>query len=349
MNFRRLFPLLLALAGCAKPDGAAQISIEQFATIGGPADNGGFEGFTLVSPLLSGGRRVAFGPNPPGSIPLVVDSTGRVIDTLATLGDGPGQVRRASRVYPAQGDTIVVVDQMKVSLFTADGGFIRSFPTTIFGVWGGAVTGAGDLVLAPSTSGSPEIATAYSLATGERRWGAPVPAGPRSRLDEVRSVAVAPDGSIWLARVMGRVEFEHYSAEGARLGVVTPEVSWYPPYERYQMPTRTTPASPTISGFWIDSLDRAWVVGVAVDPRWAEAEGEDLPMEGGVSYFRPRDPADRVDGVLEVFDLKTGRSVASLRTDSLMGQVVEPWILQKGRTDADGWMQVDLFRVVPRF
>ena len=338
--------LILLAAGCRR-DGASQaaIAVEKFETVTGPAGDGGFEGFTLVSAGLRGGRRIAFQPNPPSGPPMVIDSTGRAIDTLAKRGSGPGEAQWTSRVLRGTGDTVYVVDAGRVLVYSPELKFLRSFPVEVHSAWSGVMLPSGDLALASATFGVPEIVSVVSPGDGAHRWGVTITPDPASHLSEVRCVAVGPDGTLWTLRATGRLEFEHFGKDGERLGGVTATPEWYPSYDRLQTMSRTVPSSPTAAGFWVDSLGRAWVVGTTSDPKWAQATGKDQPGEGGTTYFVADHPEQVRDGVIDVIDLATGRSVMSVRSDVPYGIPIEPWVIQRSRTDADGWQQVDLYRV----
>lgn len=338
-------PALLTLACRSDGGGHPRIAVTKFETVSGSQGDGGFEGFTLVSPVLHGGRRIAYQPNPPGGPPLIVDSSGRVIDTLARLGAGPGEVQQMSRVVRGRGDTVYVVDAGRVAVYSPDLRFLRTFPSTLHSAWSAAALPSGEIALATSTYGTPEIVTAYEPGAGTRSWGVTITPDLSSHLSEIRSLAVAPDGTLWTIRVTGSLAFEHFGRDGRRLGGITATPEWYPPYDRMQSPSRTAPPTPSVAGFWVDSAGRAWVVGLAADPKWAEAAGKDQPGEGGTTYFVPDHPENVRDGIIDVIDLTSGRSMMSVRNDVPFGIPIEPWIIERVRTDADGWQQIDLYRV----
>lgn len=344
---RAILTSLIALSvGCGpRTAKVASITLTRFETIQGPPGGGGLDGLTLISPALRGGYRIAYQAGPSEGPPLVIAPDDQIIDTLVHKGSGPGEVEVVSRVLRGAGDSVYLIDIERVSIFSPDLHFVRSWPSTVYSASSAAVLPSGDLALASAIVGDPEVVTVLAPQDGAHRWGVAAKPDTSTRLRQIRNLAVAPDGSLWTLLMAGRLEFEHFDQAGRRLGGITVAADWYPPYDRMAPPSGSEPPSASTIGFWVDSLGRAWVVGLAADPRWALATGKDQPGEGGGTDFVPDHIEEVYDGVLDVFDLNTGRSLASLRNDAPLGFPIEPWVIQRIRTDADGRQQIDLYRV----
>jgi hypothetical protein len=341
-----LLAVVTLVSSCRTAGPATPISIEMTGTVAGPAEDGGFIGFTMVSPRLRDGTRIAFSIDGKKWPPLVVDSSGAVIDTFAVYGEGPGELGSPSWIVKGSGDSILVFDLGRVLVFDPERHFVRSIPVAARRSWAVAVLPDQGVLTSSASFGDTVPIAAYDLTDGDVRWRVSVPDAP-GQSPKVRGLQVAPDGTIWVMRAMQKLELTQYDATGRELRRLSPALPWFPPYEDFVNPTRENAPSPYVVGFWVDSLDRAWIVGQAADPDWATAEGEDIQSEGG-TYFRPTRPDDIRDGVLEVVDLKIGRSIARLQQDELFGFVVEPWVLLRNRVTEDGWQQLDLYSVAWR-
>lgn len=341
---RTLIAAVGFLGACKAPDGTAPIRVDKILTIAGPTEDGGFVGFSMVTPRLKDGTRIVYSVEGKTWAPLVIDSLGVVIDTFAAFGEGPGGLLSPSWIIAGPADSIFVIDLGRIGIYGPERAFVRTVPVAARRSWGVARLPGHGLVTSSASFGDTVPIVGYDLADGTRRFEISVPKTV-GQSPSVRAVQVAPDGTIWAVRGMQKFELTQYDAQGRLLRTLAPEVSWFPPYENYATPSRTTPPSPFIVGFWIDSLDRAWIVGQGVDPDWAEAEGEEKSVEGGGSYFLPKRPEDVRDGILQVIDLKTGAPLASHREDAVLGFVVEPWILSRPRVTDDGWVQLDLYQV----
>src|SRR5688572_14758385 len=106
---RALLAVVTLLSSCKAPEVEGPIALEKVGTIVGNAEDGGFEGVTLLSPSFSDGSRIAVVPWLSGPRPVfIIDRTGLVTDTLATTGEGPGQVAAPVWAIRGLGDTAIV-------------------------------------------------------------------------------------------------------------------------------------------------------------------------------------------------------------------------------------------------
>lgn len=347
-----LLAIVSLVVACTTSEVGGPIEVEVIGRIKGDPDDGGFASYVVVSPMLPDGRRVAFEPHSPSPVPVVViGRDGYVVDTLAMPGEGPGQINRPRQLLLGRGDTLFIFGNSKAYVYSPGLEYVRSFSVSVRSVWSAAQLGSGDLALSTATFGDPELVVVASSLDGKTQWtvNAPVVAVSERAAPLLRMVAAGPDSSLWVARLMGSLEFLHYSPAGVLLDSVKLDREWYPNYVRSEPPSRERPPSASLSGFWVDSLGRLWLVGRPADPEWKDAEGEERSGEGGYTYFEPKHLMDVYDGVIEAVDPASGRSLALLRTDSLFGLVQAPGVLVQPRVDGDGWSQLELSRIVPRF
>jgi len=341
---------LLVAAACGPREVQGPIRLEKIGTIRGPEGDEGFEGLAMLSSRFADGERVAFIPWQSVAPPVFrVRPDGSIHDTLATIGQGPGEVVRPIWVIRGLGDTILVVDAGRIHFFGPDHRYVRSIPSTVGGVLSAAQLSNGDIVLSNgSVGGRPTMVDALSPVDGSVRWSIPSRASVAQGPSDNRFVAPAPDGTIWVVRMWGEYELEQYSPDGKLLRTLTPPAEWFPPYQRQVDFAQRSRPNTAIVGFWVDSLERAWVIAQVADPKWASAEGEVKKGEGGYEYFEPKSETAVRDGLIDVVDLSAGRSIATYRRDTRFGVVADPGILFEWRSTSDGWSHIDLYQVTLR-
>ena len=298
-------------------DGAPPIRLEWISTISGPGEDEGFQSFATVSPRFRGGQRLVFMPDLQNEVPWVLDAEGRATRPLGTVGDGPGQFRRISAILLGQGDSVLIFDQFKVHIFTPDLEYVRSIASPEHSTWSPSVLAGGRIAI-PSRSRRPAAVSVISQGDGAVLWTIPADSFGLREFPDIRLTAADPDGSLWVMPVFRRLVLQHFSAEGTLLATIQPTASWFEPWTEYQRPSRDRPTSPSLKGFWIDSLHRAWVIAHVADLKWADAEGEVRKGEGGFEYFIPKDANAVRDGLIGGFDLASGASLGSLRLDSMI-------------------------------
>jgi len=323
--------------------------LERIGAIAGPDGEPGYSAFVAVGPLLADGRRIAYLPDTPGETPWIIDRSGHPTGRLGPTGDGPGEFRRVTAVLRGAGDSIFLFDDHRVHVLSPTLELVRSIPSPVRSTSYPSQLAGGKLALPTRTSGSKASVTVISAVDGALLWTVPADSFAPGSFPDLRVTASAPDGSLWTARVMRRLEFHHYSPDGVLLETRLPETSWFTPYDRYQPPTRSAPTSPLLRSFWVDSAGRAWVVAQVADLNWAKAEGEDRQGEGGLQYFEPKSVASVRDGLIDIIDLGSGKSLGSYRRDGLITSAAEFGTVTSTETNDEGWTLVELYRIVTRF
>jgi hypothetical protein len=246
------------------------------------------------------------------------------------------------------GDTAIIVDRGRFHFFAPGRRYVRSIPTAFGSTWSAGQGPDGTIVLASDAiGGREEIVAGLSPADGCRRFSIKGASFDRGAAPENRFVALAPDGTWWTVRAWGSYELQQYAADGRLLRTIAMSAEWYPPYERMSNLSKNHAPNTALTGFWIDSAGRGWVLGQAADPDWASAEGEVIRSEGQ-EMFLPKHPNDVRDGIIEVVDLDKGQAIATWRRDGPFGVMAEPGVLYEWRSVDDGWTQIDLYRVTLR-
>lgn len=343
MRVRRIVAgLCLGAAACnsaATP--GHSIAVMKFATLGATDGPGAMAQIPNVSERLPGNRWAVWGFGDNGGAPALFDSTGAYLGPLGRIGDGPGEFRRIGTIDRGPGDSIVVFSAGRVTLLDRNLHPGRSFPDAAGYVQGAVALPDGWFLFpAPGSPGRRESAVAE--ANGSRKFGIPA---QDTAIMSIRGGSAGAGSTIWVIERMHRLILEQWDTLGHRLRRLELSRDWFPPYVGYESPEPDRPPTPTVAGFWVDSLDRLWLAAWVADPKWADAKGSYHSGEGGSKYWVPDDPAAVRDEIVEVTDLKTGKVVAFQRFDQPIGWVVEPGVVAQTRQDSDGWWFVDLSRV----
>jgi hypothetical protein len=253
-----------------------------------------------VSGIVGGGEIFVYGPE------------GRVIRTIGSPGEGPGELSDWVRLVVGQEDTLYVLDgpQARLSVFTSAGAFVRSFPVL------GQVRSFGLLdnggLLFGRRSPEPEDDPFFLTSPAGEDLGRFGRESSVPRILDDHLVAPAHPGGFWTASIW-RYRLHRWKAPDALEQTVTREVSWFPPDGEYVegMPF-SVPTAPTLSHIWDDGHGRIWVYSVVADPAWEPG----IPLNPRHEWTRRN-----FDTVLEVIDLKERQVLVADRYDEILGMV----------------------------
>jgi hypothetical protein len=277
-------------------------------------------------------------------------STDRVVSIMG-VGSGPGEVRYASRVHHAAGDSLLVHDRSlnRMSLLSPDGRYVRSTPF---------LRGADDFV--PLRDGSYFVAATISTressgyplhlvgADGQLRKSFGVRDGDIRLINSedeyrlARTIAPASDGSIISVRPGGYV-LERWSPDGRLLleRDVAPE--WFTPkYERWRERPLEDPPPPYVSDLQEGPDGRIWVLVKRAGEHWRQ--GIRPPKAPPVKY-EVVSPNMFMDTQIEVFDRETFTRVASYRLDQILSYFVGPGVAVAENTVVDDEPVIELWRM----
>lgn len=336
-----LFLVALLLAACA--DGARElvpIHLEPVAQLGDSSGPGVLRGWARVSPLHPAGFRVLI-PQVAGTraLPMRYQEGRGVLGTLGQWGSGPDGFERPLFTRYGPGDSLWVFDgSRRVLVFDRDGRFGRGFAVPL-DAWDALVLGDGRVVAVPANTAD---TTRVVLLSDTGALLRSLPGGERG----LRHLIAGPDGAIWALAVQSRWRAERWDTLTGIAESFERDPEWYPRYEQFSGPTRSTPPSPTLVDGWFDAAGRLWVLGKAADPRWKEGvtPASGIASDGSVVIA----DADRVyDTMLEVFDLRRDGEtlVAQARLDLLYPYAAEAGVIGRMEEGAGG-RRVALMRVV---
>jgi hypothetical protein len=292
-----------------------RVELREVVLLGSPGDPASvseeISGSLCMVGRLSTGEYAVGGIVGGGEI-FVYDPKGRVVRTFGRAGEGPGEFSDQVSLVVGQGDTLYVLDgpQARLSVFTADGEFVRSFSVSSQ-IRSYALVDNGGLLFSRRSlepEGSPFFLT--SPDGDDLRPFGRESSDPRSLNDYL--VAPAHPGGFWTASVWS-YGLHRWRGPDVVEQTVTREVDWFPPNGEYVegMPF-SVPAAPTLSHIWDDGNSRIWVYTVVADASWEEG----IPLDPRHEWTRRT-----FDTVLEVLDLKERQVIVADRYDQLLGMV----------------------------
>lgn len=343
------------------------VALELVATIGNATDAELIPDWARLTSLADGGFVVA---TIRSKVPLLrYDRRGAFIGTLGTLGDGPGEFRWPQSVVRARGDSISIMGQGRLTTISTLSGRGRSEPVApnLTGYFH-AVLGDGSVIINVNALHQVAFAALTPGSSLKKQFGPAQPLvvlphqnGRTTGDDYSNLVALAPsrtDG-FWAASQWYDHHLQKLSGDGAVLADIRRHPAWFPPYtyadideKLYRLGELRAPRPPTVSGVGVDSAGHVFVVSRVADAHWQKDPNAPAPPPPSKQYDVPvtkLDPTggiDRyVDGILEVYDDKSGVFLGSWRSDSPLGSLTQNGLLYNQAQDADGITTIKVYRL----
>jgi hypothetical protein len=292
--------LLILLAGRALAQ-QPTIEVRKVRTLV-DMDGKGFTRAPVTITPIAGGR---FALAELDEVPLVVDSTGRLVKRFAR-GRGPGEIPGdASVVAAGPADSIVVATSGHILIFDRDLKFARSIigisANGLVPVRDGYVTsaqtyaGRGLVSMVGLIDRSGTRVRFFINDTGTYTPGAPPPSS--------HIIGIADGESFWAATSHGH-RLEHWGIDGTPRRVIDQLPPWF-------VPPRTRAPSPRVR-----SLREAdgvlWVMSAVAVPNAEEILRENDRKRGGETLVRALPLEQLTSTHLEAYDVNTGRLLADL-------------------------------------
>ncbi len=273
---------------------------------------------------LPGGQLLAIGLRAQGG-PLVFAADGRFLRPIGRAGRGPGEYVGASAVLPWRGDSILVVDPPlgRVSVLSPVLGYVRSFPLPVPSVESAVPLASGRIVL-NTAIGDGQRDPMRIVDPGGNQVGS---FGRSTTPDDGRALGnalrlLATDGrTVWSAAPFGGYVLEEWDSETSRPGRRLIREAPFVRSGGSGSPTPERPPRSTLTGMYLEQ-DRLWVLMAVAGDRWARGLAR-TPVrgEGGALQYRIDDPHLVYDTIVDVFDIRTGRLLASRRFDEFIGAI----------------------------
>jgi hypothetical protein len=338
-----LWLLVSVLATCEPPAAeSSSITVEPVVTLGVTNDSG-YVG--LPSGLARGENSEWFLTqfNAPDAVH-VFDSAGRYLRSIGRRGTGPGEFV-STRGVIRTGDTLHVFDQrlLRRTLLTTAGQFISAAPY-VGQILEAASLDSGRLVVntIPRGEGIGHRVLAIMDANGDFAVTFGDTVGERN-IDPNRywrKLAVAPNGTIWSAR-LPEYRLDQWSASGAHLRAIRIEADWFESHDGSHIYAPDRASGPMIGGIQADSVGRIWVIVHVPDPDRSSAFEADPDSPDGLRFNG--DHSALWDTRIAVIDLATEEVLGETTVPEYLSGFADTGIAYAYSLQSDARPRIDVF------
>jgi hypothetical protein len=286
--------------------------------------------------------------------PLIYDSTGRELASVARLGQGPGEVSAGSVAISTHTDSMLVLDfrNGRTNVYGSTGAFVGSRTASIHS--GGAAYLAsrdGRIVMSgtlPSRDGAGFPLHVFK-ATGEWQtsFGADIAVMRGSSGVPRLAVAASANGGFWALNPL-QYRLVRWSLDGQKTLEVVRRADWFIPSTTSRNPDPASPPQTRARAIAEDVNQRVWVLVNVPDRRWRDSFGTPQALRGPdeMTQRRTRTPlADMrkyLDTIIEVYEIgSTPRLLVSWRTDDAIFSILRNGLLIGAEGDGT---EITLFR-----
>ncbi|MBL0180394.1 MAG: hypothetical protein IPP98_14955 [Gemmatimonadetes bacterium] len=295
------------------------------------------------------------------------DRTGKLLGTIGTMGDGPGEYRGILSLARARGDSLSLLSYDRLTTIAVTSGHGRSDPlpqgTQSFEH---IVLTDGRALLNIMNAAERRFVLLTPKAQLISRFG-PVPTkivignqGGRVAGDPYSNwvaLAASPSSGAWAGSAQYSHHLQKVGPDGKVLLDVARRPSWFQPYTYAEMVEKSqrlgelrTPTPPTLTGIGVTGYGLLFAIFRVADAKWKadpkapppsppaqEYRGENLVPTGGIERY--------VDAILEVYRESDGAFLGSWRSDALLGSMLPNGLLWMRSQDADGVVSYTVYRV----
>jgi hypothetical protein len=362
MEIRRVAAsvLILVLAACAaQQDEAAESTavqtalecrpcrVEQTPIVRlGDVDGAGHVSEQGTVAQTNDGRYLVVSNFEPGIIKLF-DSTGQYIGTTGRLGSGPGEYQSPWSIIPeAEFITIFDYAAVRATRLSANLEHLETRPMRVRSTVVAKVSDDLYVFSTPQRRGSTvSPIQVYNWSTDELisvlDSVVPINSDPQ---ETFLTVAQGHEGTVWVAQ-RGTYRLDLWDARsGIRLRRIEPAAQWFAEgRQRESGIARRVPPRPSIVALAHDASDHLWVLIHDASSTWApldparNLEGETYTSDAQLNLL--------YDTVVDVYDVTTGRMIASQRFAGRILGFVRPGIVFAYREDAEGYPYYEVSRI----
>lgn len=321
--------------------GRCGITVQRVMRLGDREGDGAFASRPYVAARDSRGRFYIVTPETNQEPPFVFDRTGRFLQRLGRVGDGPGEYREPISIMVRR-DSVYVLDrqQGRMTVLSPGWGYVRSFQAPTGG-WSAAALDSGGFVINARIRDASRIGIPlhlfdhsgnYLRSMGDRRERI----DPRNNSIDSWWVSAGQHNTFWSTPYSHRYVLNHWDARGRLLQSLVRRADWFPTFDSLWIITPTRPPYPILMGSWTDAEGLVWVIAGVSDPRWQRGLGAKRRGEGGVDIYRHEDRQKLYDTLIEVIDPVRGTLVTSRRLDETLDVVIGSGLVGGVRETDDG-------------
>jgi hypothetical protein len=340
----------------ADPKCRCRIVLHRVAQVGSGNDAAAIPRASVAARDSKGQFYVA-SPQAESSFVAVYSARGTLVGRRGKSGRGPGELDGIHYIRITAGDSLVVLDDRRLSVFAPDGKFVRSnrlpdgrrSSREDVRAFTFVTLTNGDVLVNNHVAPRPAFVLLDRHFLPKREFGPPV-AESRSGLTEaLHAIARLPNGRIAAARQNHIPVLELWDTSGARVSQYFTRPTWFPEWtdaDEYERGPRSPPL-PRILGLYPDSDERLWLAALVPDLTWKPAALAPKPNRGReVPYMPPpiSDYPKYYDTVVEVIDPASGRVIVSQRFDEYLPFFMEGGLLYGYRQTAGRGIQIVVWR-----
>ena len=310
-------------------DASFRIAVTRIASFGdsaGPAS--AHNSFTIG--VTSAGNYYVAPTYEPGRVSMF-SANGKFLRAFGGHGDGPGEIRHASRVFVTLGDTIRVWDntRQRMTVFDPSGEFVRlqglegspNYLEMRHGTTFAGLNGIADRAL-----------PIVSVLDGDGRRQRGIAGMPRSNLD-FRVITVSNE-FVYVAR-SDQYVVERYDHAGQQRGEIRREAPWF---------RVVNEGYPILLDMLVDDAERVWVL--LRYPRPGSQPLKPTYSVGEVRRYNPQDVLNRFAYRIEVLDFEHATVLAANRFEgSLARRFLKPMTLVSSMETPDGLVRIHTWRL----
>jgi hypothetical protein len=265
----------------------------------------------------------------------VYDPSGSFAGTIGRSGRGPGELGRVRHVVITPGDSLLVLDAMRLTLFSPTGDFVRGrqLPNGVQGFRYLALDD-GRVLFNNYRQSHPALGLLDETYAEVRFFGRTISTRDLDSLQYM--LALSPDGDVFAAQVNYGYVIEVWDTTGTFKHRFVRKVDWFPPWSmepisrERRRPRTPRRYKPRISGLYSDGQGKLWVCITVADPDWEQAS------EG--------DYARLVDTIIDVIEMPSGRLYATQRFDGAIGRILPNGFLYGLEEDEPGLLRFSVWR-----
>lgn len=292
---------------------ACRVEFRETARIGGDSDPFGVVGRDADRTVfLPSGEFWVASSQVDGTL-LRFSPRGDLMEIQRREGEGPGEFQRVLHLLSIE-DTLLVVDQSRLTLLDTEGELIRTHPFERH-TYKAVASGAGLLVNAFDAQ---RRQNGIASISSEGATVAHYPTVTRGldRTQDFRVRIARSANGFWTARENTH-ELVRWSPAGTKELVLARESAFLVPWELADWASyRPDPYPPRLMDLYEDEMGRVWTISHVADENFVPLDPED-PY--GRDEVRPREHP-QMDALVEVIDPARGQVVARARFDGVMSK-----------------------------
>jgi hypothetical protein len=276
------------------------------------------------------------------------DSLGRFVQTLGRAGSGPGEFRVVAKLAITPGDSLVVLEMGRMSLFSPTGQLARTVQTPARSVGSVVPTPEGRLIVATNDDDGLTPLRRILSTSGAALGAVGIEPAASCRECTYLALTLTQNGvGLWSAPPnQYTLTLLDRGTASIRARVAVSESPWH---RAWTVRIRCERPNPSIIRLDEDRSGRLWVNATVAHSAWSRGEcepGGPMRIIGRVGDPKVTAAVDAELGtIIEVLDVQGRRVLASRRFESPRVYLMDNGLAFAQTVDADGFLRLDILRL----